>query len=314
MTLGMGIVKVEVKIPELRRALESFKNNQVEALERLRQEMKGAVSRYFDQLLNAEMTLFLGQPDQSNNKRNGYYEREFAMKGIGCLRIRMPVDRKGKFASSVLPKNQQLDSSLKEDIAVLHLAGISTRTMAMLSRRILGVEISKQSVSDSLEVIEDKALQWLERPIDEDYWALFIDGTNFRMQRRGSTEKEPSLVVVGINQRNQKSILAIQPGLKDNASSWGEVFSDLAKRGLKTDKVRIGVMDGLPGLETEFAKRFTNAVTARCWVHALKNSLAKTPQRLRAPLHEHIGRVMYATSAALHPARLATTWMAILRG
>ena len=303
MTFEMGIIKVEVKVPELRQALESFKKNQAETLDRLRVELKGALSHYFNQLLNAEMTFFLGQAEQSDNKRNGFYEREFAMKGIGSLRVRMPVDRRGKFISNVLPKNQQLDPRLKEDVAVLHLAGISTRTMAMLSKRILGVELSKQSVSNSLEVIEERALAWLERPIDEDYWALFIDGTNFRMQRRNSTEKEPSLVVVGINNRNQKSILAIQPGLKDNADSWREVFSDLAKRGLKTDKVRIGVMDGLPGLENAFAERFTNAVTARCWVHAKQNCIAKTPKRLRAPLQEHLGKVMYASSA--NAARIA---------
>ena len=72
MRLGMGIVKVEVKIPELRRALEEFKNNQVGTLDRIRHEVNGAVSRYFDQLLNAEMALFLGRPDQRENKRNGF--------------------------------------------------------------------------------------------------------------------------------------------------------------------------------------------------------------------------------------------------
>lgn len=40
-----------------------------------------------------EMTLlFLGKADECRNKRNGYYEREYALKGVGCLRIRMPRD------------------------------------------------------------------------------------------------------------------------------------------------------------------------------------------------------------------------------
>lgn len=296
MTLSMGIVKVEVKVPELTKALEEFKSNRMKTLELLSQEVKLSVSNLFNQLLNAEMTLFLGEADQRDNKRNGFDDREYALKGIGCLRLRVPVDRKRRFESSVVPAREQMDPRLKEDLAVLHLAGISTRTLAMISRRVLGLEVSKQTVSNSLGLIENKALEWLERPIDQEFWALFIDGTNFRMQRRGSTEKEPSLVVIGLNKQNRMSILTIQPGLKDDANSWQEVFADLVKRGLKTSSVRIGVMDGLPGLEKTFKETFTNAVTGRCWVHSLRNATAKTPERLREAFQSLAAKVMYASS------------------
>jgi len=63
------------------------------------------------------------------------------------------------------------------------------------------------------------------------------------------------------------SILAIQPGAKDSADCWREVFKDLARRGLKTDSVRIGIMDGLPGLENAFKEFYSNAVTGRCHCH-----------------------------------------------
>ena len=296
MTVSMGIIKVEVKIPELTRALEQFKLNRLKSLELVADEVKTSVTSMFNQLLNAEMTLFLGEADQRDNKRNGYDDRDYALKGIGCLRLRIPVDRKRKFSSAIMPAHEQMDPRLKEDLAVLHLAGISTRTMAMISKRILGVEVSKQTVSNSLGLVEEKALQWLERPIDQEFWALFIDGTNFRMQRRGSTEKEPSLVVIGLNKQNRMSILTIQPGLKDDANSWREVFADLVKRGLKTQAVRIGVMDGLPGLENTFKETFTSAVTGRCWVHALRNAVAKTPERLREAFQTLTAKVMYASS------------------
>lgn len=296
MKLEVGIIKVEVKIPELTRALEEFRINRMKSLELLTAEIKGAVANTFNQLLKAEMTLFLGQPDQLDNKRNGYEAREYALKGVGALRISMPVDRRRKFQSAVIPHREQIDPRLKEDLALLHLAGISNRTMSMISKRILGIEVSKDSVSKSLAKIEVRALEWLERPITEEYWALFIDGTNFRMQRRGSTEKEPSLVVIGLNHQNRMSILTIQPGQKDRAESWGEVFSDLVKRGLKVEPVRIGVMDGLSGLETKFKETFNQSVTGRCWVHALKNALAKTPERLKVAFHQLAGKVMYASS------------------
>ena len=146
MTLQMGIIKVEVKIPELVKAIELFKNNNQKLFETITSEIKSSVSNTLNQLLQTEMDLFLGQADQSSNKKNGFYEREFAIKNVGCVRIRMPRDRNKKFTSSLVPKNEQIDSKLKEDLAVLHLAGISNRTLAMVSKRILGVEIGKSTV------------------------------------------------------------------------------------------------------------------------------------------------------------------------
>ena len=198
----------------------------------------------------------------------------------------------------MFPHREQIDPRLKEDIAILHLAGLSNRVMAMVSKRVLGVEVSTDTVTKSLDIIEGKALAWLERPLHKKYWSLFIDGTNFKIQRRGSTEKEPSLVVLGVDEENRMSILSISPGYKDNAESWREVFKDLVKRGLDPQAVQIGVMDGLPGLETAFKESFVRAVTARCWVHSLKNAMAKVPERLRPAFKKLAHAVMYASSEA----------------
>lgn len=296
MQLGMGIIKVEISLPEAAQALEAFKRNRIQAFEAMATELKSAVSGAINGLLNTEMTIFLGKPEQSGNKRNGYKEREYALKGVGCIRLRMPQDRRGRFKSDVIVPHEQIDPRLKEDMAVLHLAGLSTRTMAMVSKRVLGVEVATSTVSESLGSIEEKALKFLTRPLEKPYWALFIDGTNFRIQRRGTTAKEPSLVVLGIDADNRMSLLAVEPGTKDNVDAWAAVFAELARRGLDMRAVRIGVMDGLPGLERLFRETFPNAVTARCWVHALRNALAKTPARLRDVFKKLAHAVMYAPS------------------
>jgi putative transposase len=91
-----------------------------------------------------------------------------------------------------------MDPRTKQDLAVLQLAGISNRTLAMISERLLGIEVSKTTVSESLELMHNGAMKWLTRELGaEECWALYIDGTNFNIQRRGSTEKEPSLMVLG---------------------------------------------------------------------------------------------------------------------
>lgn len=290
----MGIIKVDVNIAELTTAIEEFRVNRKRALENFSSEVRTAVSDAFNKLLHAEMTVFLGK--SVGNKRNGYREREYALKGVGAIQLRYPLDRKNSFESSVIPKSEQIDPRLKEDLAVLHLSGISNRTLAMISRKILGIEVSTATVSDSLDLISDKALLWLERPLREKYWALYIDGTNFDILRRGTTEKEPSLVIVGVADDNRRSLLAIEPGSKENVECWRAAFNSLIKRGLDPSHVRIGVMDGLPGLENLFLQTFPNSVTQRCWKHALGNAVAKSPQRLRDSFSKLAGKVMKASS------------------
>ena len=292
----MGIIKVEVNLAELTQTLGEFRRNRLRAWETITSDIRTAVSKTFNQLLNAEMEIFLGRSDQHDNKRNGYSQREYVFKGVGGVRVRMPIDRNREFESAIIPAREQIDPRLKQDIALLHLAGLSTRMLAMISKRLLGVEVSTDTVSKSLEVVEEKALAWLERPLVKPYWALFVDGTNFRIQRRGSTEKEPSLVVLGLDEESRMSILAITPGQKDNVFCWKAVFSDLKKRGLDASKVRIGIMDGLTGLESAFKEAFTKSETARCWVHALRNALAKTPKRLAESFKTLAHKVMYASS------------------
>lgn len=311
----MSIIKFQVSVPEAMKAITQFKENRLKAFNQLSDDLRSSVEETFNQLLNLEMSLFLGQADQADNKRNGFKERDFSLKGIGTIRINFPQDRKARFESAIIPKSERLDPRLKEDIAVLHLAGISNRTLSMISKRILGLEVSKTTVQESLAVIQESAINWLERPITDEYWALYIDGTNFRIQRRGSTEKEPSLVVLGIDKNDHRSVLAIEAGHKDNVDSWRSVFDSLIRRGLNPRKVKIGIMDGLPGLEAAFRETFTDAVTARCWVHSMKNALNKCPARLRDAFKTLLGRVMYAESRCkrheINLRRLKTIWVAM---
>jgi transposase-like protein len=242
------------------------------------------------------MSLFLGKAEESDNKRNGFKDKNYTIKGIGTVRISVPQDRKSKFESAIIPKNEVIDPRLKEDMAILHLAGISTRAIAMISKRLLSINVSATTVTSSLNLVEDRALGWLQRPLDKKYWAMYVDGTYFKIQRRGSVEAEPSLVVLGIDQYNKRSIIAIEPGFKDSAKAWETVFHSLIERGLDVSEVKLGIMDGLPGLENAFKEYFPNAKTQRCWVHSLSNAINKAPKRLQLPFKGLVHSIMYAES------------------
>ena len=93
MRLAMGFLKVEINIPELKGVIDSFKGNRLQALESLHQDFKDSVTNTFNQLLSTEMTLFLGQKDQKDNKRNGYEVKDYTLKGLGTLRIKVTPNK-----------------------------------------------------------------------------------------------------------------------------------------------------------------------------------------------------------------------------
>ena len=281
MSSRMPLVKIEIHLQEIRESIALFKKDRKQALEAFIDDVKEAARYAFQELLNAEIDLFLGGTDQADNKRNGYLpERTYLVKGIGGVSLKLPRDRMKRFERAIVPKHERIDPRLQEDIAVLQLAGISTRTLSMISKRILGAELSKDALQSSIAALSEQASNWLTRPLEGKYWALYVDGANFKVQRRGSTQPEPSLVVLGVDESNHRSILAIEPGSKDSAESWRAVFKELKRRGLDGDAVRLGIMDGLPGLEKVFKEEFAWSRTQRCWVHAKRNALAKCPNRL----------------------------------
>jgi transposase-like protein len=78
----MSIIKFEVSVPEAVKAIAQFKENRLRAFNQLSEDLRASVEETFNHLLNLEMSLFLGEADQADNKRNGHKERDFTLKGM----------------------------------------------------------------------------------------------------------------------------------------------------------------------------------------------------------------------------------------
>ncbi len=166
--------------------------------------------------------------------------------------------------------------------------------LSILSGRVLGVRVSAQEVSNSLETLLPAARAFLERPLGDRRWQyLYVDGTNFAVHR-STVAKEPTLVVLGIDEQGRKSVLSTVQGDKDSRRAWQMVFARLKERGLDPSAVKLGIMDGLPGLEAAFAEAFTNARTARCWIHKARNVMPLVPKRYQAAFQADWDLVQYA--------------------
>jgi putative transposase len=288
------LMKIVVKVQDVVTMAKRFESSPLEAMREVMSSMRQAVAHTLEQVMEAEIALFLGQSAEEDNKRNGYRVRTFGLKGVGALQVRVPRDRAGRFESRVVAPSRRYDAALEKDLALLNLAGLSTRMLSLVSSRVLGVKVSAQEVSNALHTLVPAAKAFLERSLKgQRFMYLYVDGTFFPV-RRSTVEREPTLVVVGVDEGGCKSVLCMVQGDKDSKAAWAMVFAELKQRGLEASAVRLGVMDGLAGLAAAFLEAFPQAQVARCWVHKARNVFPAVPRRYQADFKDGWDAIAYA--------------------
>ena len=295
-------MQITLSVTEFKELCKSIQKRPGRLFKMIRQEIRETTGQYLSELIQMELTDFLGRKPYERkrgdlNHRNGSYHRGFTLKGIGEVLVRMARDRKGKFQSTVLPRSKRYEEELRQDICVMYLTGISTRTLSMISEKLLGRKISSGEVSRVSKQLVEAVERWRTRDLSEERVKyLFTDGVNFKMRVTDSVENVPVLVVIGVREDGRRLVLGFQAGDKESTSTWREFFKDLKRRGLRSELVRLGVMDGLTALEKVFREEFSKAEVQRCQVHVARNVLAKVPAKLKSEVSIDLRSIFYAPS------------------
>lgn len=296
-------MNVSSSVPEAKAVFSEMLADPGKAFEMIQCDLRQVAERTLSELLKVEMTQFLRREPYERsaevlavkNYRNGSYKRKFAAKNLGELEVTMPRDRNGEFSSKVVAKYDRYDKALETDICLMFLSGLSTRSIALLSKTILGRSISAGEVSN----INDKLMTGIDAWRCRDLSSLnikymYVDGVFFNMRVEHEIERVPMLVVIGVTDKDQRVFLAIQQGDKDAASTWRQVFKDLKVRGLNGDRIELGIMDGLPGLMSVFRDEFKNAKVQRCQVHVARNVLSKVSHGKKNEVADRLRDIFYA--------------------
>lgn len=295
-------MKLEVTVSEIADIFKEIQERPGQLFEMIRLDIKEAVGKYLTAMMNAELTHYLGREpyvrvNGKANHRNGSYGRGFALKGVGEVHVDIPRDRNGEFKTAVIPRSKQYEEEVARDFSILFLAGVSTRTLSMISERLIGRRISPTEISSASGDLNGAVEAWRRRDLSQEpVKYLFIDGVHFHMRVGRSIEIVPVLVAIGVTETGRKLVLSLQAGDKESATSWREFFKDLKSRGLDGCKVTLGMMDGLPGLETVFREEFPQAKVQRCQVHVARNVLAKVPKKFKQDVANDLRSIFYAPS------------------
>ena len=295
-------MKMEITVTEALELINEIRKQPHDLFEMIRADVKESVGRYMSELMDTELTDFLGRQryeriEGSSNHRNGSYARKYTLKGIGKVSVQVPRDRNGDFKTQVIPRSKQYEDALREDMCVMFLSGVSTHTLSLISERLIGRKICATEVSKSSKQLAEAVEAWRQRDLSkEPIKYMYLDGTLFSMRISGSIEKVPVLVSIGVTETGHRTVLGLQSGDKESASSWRQMFKDLKRRGLDANPLQLGIMDGLPGLERVFMEEFTKAKVQRCQIHVARNVLAKVPKKLKKDVADQVRSIFYASS------------------
>src|SRR2546429_6969009 len=230
-------------------------------------------------LLEGERDEFLGRDrhvpldEGHDNYRNGYRPRRINFFGLGKIELKVPRDRKGELESQWLPERKGQDPELEAFLAEAFLAGLSTRDLARISGKHLGHKYDSKQISRIVGRATAELGAWRRRSLQgQRYKFLYVDGANFLVRINGHVSRQSFCAVLGVSEENERFEV---PDL------WASLFGDLADRGLNLEAVELGIMDGLPGLESIFQRFFPRAQTQRCQKHAKANACRRGRQTER---------------------------------
>jgi len=250
--------------------------------------LRGLVERTVQQVLEAEMTSFLGaetyqRNDQRRGWRNGFKPRTLKTR-VGALELMVPKDRDGEFQTELFERYQRSEKAFVAAMLQMYVEGVSTRKVTEITEALCGLEVSKSQVSALTAKLDAEVNQWRTRRLTEAYPYLIFDARYEKVRRGSSVASQGVLVAIGISAAGYREVLGCWVAESESEASWGAVFAELKERGLRG--VSYVVSDDHQGMVRAIERHFQGAVWQRCQVHFVRNALSlcsrqQRPQVLR---------------------------------
>lgn len=256
---------------QIRGFLEYYNVKETKDIENgLKDMFKGVI----EEALQAELTEELGyskhdyRNKETDNSRNGKSKKR-VNSSFGELELTVPRDRKSEYEPVLVKKYQKDVSSIEDKILSLYGRGMTTRDINGSMNELYGVDLSAETISKITDKIIPVIRDWQNRPLQEIYVTLYLDGFRANVKSDGHYSQKCAYVVMGIGADGKKDILGIWISENESSKFWLSVLNDLKSRGVKD--VLITCVDGLIGFDTAIKTVFPQAEVQRCIVHHIRN-------------------------------------------
>ncbi len=237
--------------------------------------------------------------------RNGYLPDREITTGIGSIQAKVPRvrDRDGKgenkihFQSSIVPRYLRRSGDMNELLPLLYLKGLSTGEFVEALTPIVGPEaknLSPSVISRLKSEWTNEYEKWGEQDLSKKHYVYWwADG--IYLTARMEHEKQCVLVIIGVTDRGEKELIAIEAGFRESKQSWLDLMHSLKQQGLsKTPDLAIG--DGALGFWGALNEAYPSTQHQRCWFHKMGNVLNLLPKSLQTKAKKSLQQIWMAAT------------------
>lgn len=257
-------------------ARQWLRDNNLKDAKSIEDAFTAEIKDVLQEALEEEMTDVLGyskydwKNKTGSNSRNGHTKKSVRSK-FGEIDVKIPRDTEGQYEPVIIRKHERNISTQLEDLILsLFAQGLSDRDIAGHMSRIYGLDLSPEMISRITDKILPIAKEWQERPLNEIYPILYLDGTVFNVKQDGQVTKKTAYVVFAITLEGKKEVLGIWIGEAESSKFWMSVLTSLKNRGVKD--ILIASVDGLNGFEEAIHAAYPKTEIQRCIVHQVRYS------------------------------------------
>jgi putative transposase len=244
--------------------------------------LTGLTKRVLEAGLEAELTEHLGYDKHASEGRDGGNSRngtrpKTVLTEVGPVKLDVPRDRDGSFEPQLVRKRQRRLHGVDEMVISLTAKGLTTGEVSAHLAEVYGTTVSRETVSKITDAILEEMAEWLNRPLEQVYAAVFIDAIVVKI-RDGQVTNRPAYCAIGVTADGTRDILGVWIGTGgEGAKFWLQVLTEIKNRG--TEDVCIVVCDGLKGLPESIEATWPLAVIQTCVLHLIRNTFRLASRR-----------------------------------
>ena len=228
--------------------------------------------------LEVEMSEHLGYDKHAVEGRNGGNSRngtraKTVLTDVGPVEIEVPRDRDGSFEPRTVRKRQRRLGGVDTMVISLCAKGLTTGEISAHLAEVYGAQVSKETISKITDAVIADMTEWLHRPLERVYVAVFIDAIVVKV-RDGQVTNRPAYAAIGVTVDGTRDVLGLWMGTGgEGAKFWLQVLTEIKNRG--TEDVCLVICDGLAGLPDAITATWPLAVVQTCVLHYADSAIMR---------------------------------------
>jgi putative transposase len=177
---------------------------QQEFHQHLRTLAQSAVRTVIELVMREELDAFIGAAwgecsPKRKGYRNGTYTRDLVTSTGRLEDIKVPRDREGQFHTQAFERYSRYEPHIAEGLTQMFVAGTSTHQVGEVAQTLLGVAPSASTISRLNQSLAQQFEAWRERPLQEHWRILYLDGVHFSIRHGDKADSTIILTALGVD-------------------------------------------------------------------------------------------------------------------